>query len=73
MGFFVGDIADSDQADPIRLKAALPLIQSTILYSFQQDEDGFFQIWMDLVHGLEEVSNYIHFLGAGHISVYLHE
>ena len=72
MGFFVGDIAEADQADPIRLKAALPLIRSTI-YSFQQDEDGFFQIWMDLVHGLEEVSNNIHFLGAGHISVFLHE
>ena len=82
---FVRDIAEADQADPIRWKAALPLIRSAMqkvrsrkefthemICSFQQDVDGFFQIWVDL-HGLEGVSNYIHFLGAGHISVYLHE
>ena len=82
---FVGDVAEADQADPIRWKAALPLIRSAMqkvrsrkeftndmISSFQQDVDGFFQIWVDL-HGLEGVSNYIHFLGSGHISVYLHE
>lgn len=82
---FVGDIAEADQGDPIRWKAALPLIRSAMqkvrsrkeftndmISSFQQDVDGFFQIWVDL-HGLEGVSNYIHLLGSGHISVYLHE
>jgi hypothetical protein len=82
---FVGDIAEASQEDPIRWKAALPLIRSAMqkvrsrkeftndmISSFQQDVDGFFQIWVDL-HGLEGVSNYIHFLGSGHISVYLHE
>ena len=82
---FVGDIAEADQADPIWWKAALPLIRlamqkvrsrkeftNDMISSFQEDVDGFFQIWVDL-HGLEGVSNYIHFLGSGHISVYLHE
>jgi hypothetical protein len=40
--------------------------------SFQEDADALFQIWVDL-HGLEGVTNCIHLLGSGHISVCLHE
>jgi hypothetical protein len=82
---FNTDIADAEQYDPIKWKAALPLIRSAMVKvrsrkeftndmigSFQADVDEFFQIWVDL-HGLEGVSNYIHLLGAGHISVYLHQ
>jgi hypothetical protein len=43
-----------------------------VISSFQQDWDGFFQIWVDL-HGLEGVSNCIHLLGSGHVPACLHE
>ena len=33
--------------------------------------DLFFQDWMDL-HGRDGMTNYIHLLGAGHISKYLY-
>ena len=85
MFHFVGDIAEADQADPIRWKAALPLTWSAVqkvcsgkeftndvISSFQQGVDGFFHFWVNL-HGLEGVSNHAHFLGAGHILVCLHE
>jgi hypothetical protein len=35
---------------------------------FQQDADKFFQTWVTL-HGIEGITNYIHMLSSGHMSV----
>jgi hypothetical protein len=38
--------------------------------AFQSDIDDFFQVWVEL-WGVEGVTNYIHMLSSGHISMYL--
>jgi hypothetical protein len=40
------------------------------IVSFQQDFDKYFQIWVKL-HSYKGITNYIHMLSSGHISVYL--
>ena len=40
--------------------------------AFQKTIDEFFQDWVEL-HGIAGVTNYIHMLGAGHISAYMVE
>jgi hypothetical protein len=78
---FVGNIAEADQADPIRWKACLPLIRSAMqkvrsrkeftndmISSFQQDVDGFFRYGHCMAEGV--TTTFI--LGSAHL-VYLHE
>ena len=40
------------------------------IFMLQKDIDMWYHAWMDLT-GLEGMTNYIHLLGAGHISYYL--
>jgi hypothetical protein len=57
-------------------KEAMELVRSKVdltheeISEFQCAVDLFFQAWLRM-HGVEGVTNYIHMLGAGHISEYL--
>ena len=40
--------------------------------NFQEEADVFFRIWVGL-HGSGGVTNYVHMIGAGHLSYYLYK
>jgi hypothetical protein len=77
------DASIVDNAEKTQWKECIPFYRSAVtrlrskedfdteaIVRFQQDADKFFQMWVTL-HGIEGITNYIHMLSSGHMSVYL--
>ncbi len=75
------DASIVDNAEKTQWKECIPFYRSAVtrlrpkedfdteaIVRFQQDADKFFQTWVTL-HGIEGITNYIHMLSSGHMSV----
>jgi hypothetical protein len=62
-----------DYADGMKLMLKHDNLSDEEIDSFQWSMNKFYTRWVPINHGHEGITNYIHFLGAGHIADYLFE